>query len=40
MMFCILVVFRMYDLDGDDKIFKDELLLVLYMMVGVNILEE
>uniref|UniRef100_K1RFQ9 Sulfhydryl light chain n=1 Tax=Magallana gigas TaxID=29159 RepID=K1RFQ9_MAGGI len=32
--------FRMYDLDGDDKISKDELLSVLHMMVGANISEE
>ena len=30
----------MYDLDGDDKISKDELLSVLHMMVGANISEE
>jgi len=32
--------FRMYDLDGDDKISKDELLAVLTMMVGANISED
>ncbi|XP_050406597.1 calcineurin B homologous protein 1 [Patella vulgata] len=32
--------FKMYDLDGDDKISKDELLAVLHMMVGANISEE
>ncbi|VDI10672.1 serine/threonine-protein phosphatase 2B regulatory subunit [Mytilus galloprovincialis] len=32
--------FRMYDLDGDDKISRDELLAVLHMMVGANISEE
>ncbi|KAK3596496.1 hypothetical protein CHS0354_007402 [Potamilus streckersoni] len=32
--------FHMYDLDGDDKISRDELLAVLHMMVGDNISEE
>ncbi|XP_076311706.1 calcineurin B homologous protein 1-like [Tachypleus tridentatus] len=32
--------FRMYDLDDDDKISRDELLAVLHMLVGVNISEE
>lgn len=30
----------MYDLDGDDKISRDELLAVLHMMVGDNISDE
>nr|ACO15551.1 Calcium-binding protein p22 [Caligus clemensi] len=32
--------FRMYDLDGDNKISKEELLAVLTMMVGANISED
>ncbi|CAG0883049.1 unnamed protein product [Cyprideis torosa] len=32
--------FKMYDLDDDDLISKDELLSVLHMMVGANISEE
>ena len=30
----------MYDLDGDDKISRDEMLAVLHMMVGANISED
>lgn len=40
MLFWFLVAFRMYDLDGDDRISRDELLAVLHMMVGANISEE
>ncbi|KAK6635350.1 Ca2+-binding actin-bundling protein (actinin), alpha chain (EF-Hand protein superfamily) [Polyplax serrata] len=32
--------FKMYDLDNDDKISRDELLAILHMMVGANISEE
>lgn len=32
--------FKMYDLDGDDRISRQELLAVLHMMVGANISEE
>ncbi|XP_001608220.1 calcineurin B homologous protein 1 [Nasonia vitripennis] len=32
--------FKMYDLDNDDMISKDELLAILHMMVGANISEE
>ena len=38
--FISVVAFKMYDLDGDDKISRDELLAVLHMMVGENISEE
>ena len=38
--FIFAVAFRMYDLDGDDRISKEELLAVLTMMVGDNITEE
>ena len=30
----------MYDLDGDNKISRDELINILHMMVGANISEE
>ncbi len=36
----LVVAFRMYDLDGDDRISKEELLAVLSMMVGANISED
>ncbi|XP_014786994.1 calcineurin B homologous protein 1 [Octopus bimaculoides] len=32
--------FKMYDLDGDSKISREELLAVLHMMVGTNISED
>nr|QBH72780.1 calcineurin b subunit [Nicoletia phytophila] len=32
--------FKMYDLDDDNKISRDELLAILHMMVGANINEE
>ncbi|XP_041353258.1 calcineurin B homologous protein 1-like [Gigantopelta aegis] len=32
--------FKMYDLDGDELISKNELLTILHMMVGTNISEE
>lgn len=34
------VAFNMYDLDGDNKISREELLAVLHMMVGANISDE
>lgn len=33
------VAFRMYDLDDDETISRDELLNILHMMVGANISE-
>lgn len=36
----LMFAFKMYDLDNDDLISKDELLAVLHMMVGANISEE
>lgn len=33
----LLVAFKMYDLDNDDMISRDELLAILHMMVGANI---
>lgn len=38
--FILLVAFKMYDLDNDDMISRDELLAILHMMVGANISEE
>lgn len=40
MNFILLVAFKMYDLDNDDMISRDELLAILHMMVGANISEE
>lgn len=34
------VAFKMYDLDNDDLISREELLAILHMMVGANISEE
>lgn len=34
------VAFKMYDLDNDDMISKEELLAILHMMVGANISED
>jgi len=36
-MFLFAVAFKMYDLDNDDKVSRDELLAILHMMVGANI---
>lgn len=35
--FSYTVAFKMYDLDNDDKVSRDELLAILHMMVGANI---
>lgn len=35
-----LVAFKLYDLDNDNFISKEELLAILHMMVGANISEE
>jgi len=40
MSLCVTVAFKMYDLDDDDSISREELLAVLHMMVGSNISEE
>ena len=38
--FLFSVAFKMYDLDGDNMISRDELLNVLHMMVGANISDD
>lgn len=40
MFFLLAVAFKMYDLDNDEMISRDELLAILHMMVGANINEE
>lgn len=40
LLFIFLVAFKMYDLDDDDTISRDELLNILHMMVGANISQE
>lgn len=37
---CVLVAFKMYDLDDDETISRDELLNILHMMVGANISQD
>lgn len=36
----VLVAFKMYDLDDDESISRDELLNILHMMVGANISQD
>ena len=38
--FTIAVAFKMYDLDDDETISRDELLNILHMMVGANISQD
>lgn len=39
-LFSYLVAFKMYDLDDDESISRDELLNILHMMVGANISQD
>lgn len=39
-MLIIVVAFKMYDLDDDESISRDELLNILHMMVGANISQD